>query len=116
MQLAFAGAEVALDATVIEVVPPLPENDSRLDHPAMACAHTLPSHSATITTPPFYRRKLPFRVVARLDLVIYVKARWKSTRSQEPERPSKTVFFISANPQAVRERLLVTATESGVDV
>jgi hypothetical protein len=72
--------------------------------------------SQTITTPPFYRRKLPFRVVARLDLVIYVKARWKSTRSQEPERPSKTVFFISANPQAVRERLLVTATESGVDV
>jgi hypothetical protein len=27
VQLAFAGAEVALDATVIEVVPPLPEDD-----------------------------------------------------------------------------------------
>jgi hypothetical protein len=42
VRLAFAGTQVALDATVIEVVPPLPENDSRLDHLAMACAHTLP--------------------------------------------------------------------------
>jgi hypothetical protein len=31
-------------------------------------------------------------------------------------RLSKTVIFVTANPQAVRERLLVTATESGVDV
>ena len=29
--------------------------------------------SQTITTPPFYRRKLPFSVVARLDPVTYVK-------------------------------------------
>src|ERR1700751_6085916 len=26
------------------------------------------------------------------------------------------VFFVTANPQAVRERLLATATESGVDI
>ena len=62
MQLAFAGTEVALDATVIEVVPPLPENDSRLDHLAMACAHTLPSHSAklkglALLPPAFCNRK-----------------------------------------------------------
>ena len=48
-QLAFAGTEVALDATVIEAVPRLPENDSRLDHLAMACSHTLPSHSAKLS-------------------------------------------------------------------
>jgi len=29
--------------------------------------------SQTITTPPFYRLKLPFSVVARLDPVIYLK-------------------------------------------
>ena len=62
MQLAFAGTEVALDATVIEVVPPLPENDSRLDHLPMACAHTLPSHSAklkglALLPPAFCNRK-----------------------------------------------------------
>ena len=74
MQLAFAGTEVALDATVIEAVPPLPENDSRLDHLAMACAHTLPSHSAKLSQHRrSYRRKLPFNVVARLNPVIYVK-------------------------------------------
>jgi hypothetical protein len=55
VRLAFAGTQVALDATVIEVVPPLPENDSRFDHLAMACAHTLPSHSAKLSTIP----KLP---------------------------------------------------------
>ena len=42
VQLAFARAEVALDAAVIEAMPPLRAHDTRLDHLAMEYGHTIP--------------------------------------------------------------------------
>jgi hypothetical protein len=55
VQLAFARAEVALDAAVIEAAPPLPAHDTRLKHLAMAYGHTFTSaigliyHNTAIT-------------------------------------------------------------------
>ena len=45
VQLAFARAEVALDAALIEAMPPLRAHDAKLDHLAVEYGHTLPSHS-----------------------------------------------------------------------
>jgi hypothetical protein len=58
MQLAFARAKIALDAAIIEVVPPLPGHNARRDNLAFEWTHRIArSRNITITGADLFRLK-----------------------------------------------------------